>query len=121
MGEETIARLVLFVVMAGSGVLVLWMAQAAASGRLGRNPVAGIRLPVTMTSDSAWITAHQAAKRPTQWAGWCAIAFASPCVLPVSLPFALTSIFIGAVGLLVFVLYGAAVGGRAARALADGV
>ena len=120
MGEETIARLVLFVVMAGSGVLALWLAQAAASGRLGRNPVAGIRLPVTMTSDSAWITAHQAAKRPTQCAGWCAIAFASPCVLPVSLPLALTSIFIGAVGLLVFVLYGAAVGGRAARALADG-
>ena len=120
MGEEAMARLVMFVVMVGAGVLMLWMAQAAASGRLGRNPVAGIRLPVTMASDSAWLAAHQAAQRPMQWAGWCAIAFAVPAVLPVSLPIALTSIFIGAAGLLVFGLYGASVGSRAARALADG-
>lgn len=120
MGEEIMARLVLFVVMMGAGGLVLWMAQAAASGRLGRNPVAGIRLPVTMASDSAWLAAHQAAKRPTQLAGWCAIACALPSVLPVSVSIALTSIFIGAAGSLFFVFYGASVGSRAARALADG-
>lgn len=74
-------RLVMFVVMVGAGVLLLWMAQAAASGRLGRNPVAGIRLPVTM---------------------------------------AVASILIGAAALPAFVLYGAAVGSRAARALAGG-
>ncbi|TFD69041.1 SdpI family protein [Cryobacterium sp. Hb1] len=82
MGDKIMARLVLFVVMVGVGVLVLGMAQAAVSGRLGRNPVAGIRLPVTMASDSAWLTAHQAEKRPTQWAGWGAIAFALLSVLP---------------------------------------
>ena len=120
MDKEIMARLVMLVVMVGAGVLMLWMAKAAASGRLGRNPVAGIRLPVTMASESAWLAAHQATKRPTQWAGWCAIAYALPSVLPVSLLVALTSIFIGAAGLLVFVLYGAAVGSRAARALADG-
>jgi hypothetical protein len=120
MGDKIMARLVLFVVMVGAGVLVLGMAQAAVSGRLGRNPVAGIRLPVTMASDSACLTAHQAEKPPTQWAGWCAIAFALPSVLPVSLPIALTSIFIGAAGLLVFVLSAAAVASRAVRAQADG-
>ena len=120
MGEEAMARLVMFVVMVGAGVLMLWLAQAAARGRLGRNPIAGIRLPVTIASDSAWLAAHQAAKRPTQWAGWCAITFALPSVLPIPLPIAVTSIFIGAVGLLAFVLYGASVGSRAARASADG-
>jgi len=120
MGEEFTGRLVMFTVMVGAGVLILWMARAAASGRLQRNPIAGIRLPVTMASDRAWLAAHQAAKRPTQVAGWCAIACAVPSVLPVPLPVAVVSILIGAAALLVFVLYGAAVGSRAARALGDG-
>ena len=64
MDEEILARAVLFVVMAGAGTLILWMAGAAATGKLGRNPVAGIRLPSTMASDSAWLVAHQAAERP---------------------------------------------------------
>ena len=38
-------RLVMFVVMVGAGVLLLWMAQAAASGRLGRNPVVAYVFP----------------------------------------------------------------------------
>ena len=43
--EDVIGRIVLGAVMAGSGVLLVWMARATAAGRLGRNPVAGIRLP----------------------------------------------------------------------------
>ncbi|WP_104087427.1 MULTISPECIES: SdpI family protein [unclassified Cryobacterium] len=120
MGEEAIVRVVLFVVMVGSGVLLLWMAQAAASGRLGRNQVAGIRLPLTMASDSAWLAAHVAAKRPIRWAGWCSIAAAVPSVLPVPLTIMLASSLIGAAGMITFTLYGASVGSRAARALSDG-
>ena len=120
MGEEAIVRVVLFVGMVGSGVLLLWMAQAAASGRLGRNQLAGIRLPVTMASDSAWLAAHMAAKRPNQWAGWCSIASAAPSLLPVPVAIMVTSILIGAAGMITFTLYGASVGSRAARALSDG-
>ena len=120
MGEEAIVRVVLFVTMVGSGILVLWMAQAAASGRLRRNQLAGIRLPVTMASDSAWLAAHVAAKRPTQWAGWCSIASAVPSLLPVPVPIVLASVLIGAAGMIAFALYGASVGSRAARSLADG-
>lgn len=120
MGEEAIVRVVLFATMVGSGILMLWMAQAAASGRLGRNQLAGIRLPVTMASDNAWLAVHVAAKRPTQWAGWCSIASAVPSVLPVPMAIVLASILIGATGMLTFALYGASVGSRAARDLTDG-
>ncbi|UNK47801.1 SdpI family protein [Arthrobacter sulfonylureivorans] len=117
MSEEILGRTIMFVVMVGSGILLLRMAHAAASGRLTRNPNAGIRTPATMVNDRAWLTAHQAAKRPTQFAGWCAIASAMPSALPAPLPFAIASILFGAAALLVFVLYGAAVGSRAARSL----
>ena len=103
----------------GSGGLLVWMAGAAASGRLGRNSIAGIRLASTMSSDEAWLVAHQRAKRPTQSAGWAAIASSLPAVLPVAMPVVAGSVIIGAVAMLAFVLYAAAVGSRAARALAD--
>ena len=120
MSDDLLARAVIFVVMVGSGGLILWMAKAAAGGRLGRNPVAGIRLPVTMASDRAWLVAHRAARRPTEAAGWCSIVFAVPSVLPVPLVFAGASIRVGAVMMLALVLYGAAVGARAAGALEGG-
>jgi hypothetical protein len=111
---------VIVVVMVGAGALILWMAKAAARGRLGRNPVAGIRLPVTMASDRAWLVAHQAARRPTEAAGWCAIVFAVPSVFPVPLVVVVASILLGAVMMLALILLGAAVGARAAGALEDG-
>lgn len=101
--------------MVGAGALVLWMAGAAASGRLRRNSFAGIRLPLTMASDDAWLVAHRAAKRPTVVAGWCAIVSAIPAVLPVPLAVVTTSVLAGAAALLGFVLYGAKVGSRAAK------
>jgi len=115
MGEEILARAVVFVVMVAAGGLILWTAKATADGRLGRNPVAGIRLPVTMASESAWIAAHRAARTPTMAAGWCAIVSAIPSVLPVPLPFAVGSVLAGAIAMLVLVLRGAAMGTHAAR------
>ncbi len=117
MGEELLGRAVIFVVLAGAGCLMLWLARATAGGRLGRNPIAGIRLPATMASDRAWIAAHRAAERPTVAAGWCAIGFALPAVLPVPLAIGVVSVLVGAVGMLALALRGAAVGVRAARAL----
>ncbi|NOJ58884.1 SdpI family protein [Arthrobacter sp. 260] len=117
MDGEIVVRGLLFVVMVGSGILMLWLAGAAASGRLKRNPYAGIRVPVTMASDQAWLAAHQAAKRPTHIAGWCAVASGIPSILPVSMSVAMVAVFIGSMALLGFVLYGAKQGSRAARNL----
>lgn len=119
MSEDVVGRTVIFVAMVGAGCLILWMAKATASGRLGRNPIAGIRLPVTMASDRAWLVAHQAARRSTTAAGWCAIGFAVPVVLPVPLEIGVVFVLVGAAAMLAFVLYGAAVGSRAARSLHD--
>ncbi|WP_203136499.1 SdpI family protein [Microbacterium sp. JZ31] len=116
MQQELVARVVLLVAMWGCGALMLWMARAAADGRLQRNHVAGIRLPVTMSSDAAWLAAHRAAKRLTEIAGWCAIASAVPALLPVPLPVVIISVLVGAIAMLAFALRGAAVGARAARA-----
>ena len=117
MGEEILARSILLIVMAGAGVLILWMASAAADGRLGRNQIAGIRLPSTLVSDRAWLAAHRAARRPTQIAGWCAIIGSIPAALPVPLPLAVVSVLVGAVLMLVFTLRGAQVASRAAQDL----
>ncbi len=56
------------------GVGALWLVAAvsvvtsllAASGKLERNHVAGIRLPSTMASDAAWRAGHRAAI-PITW------------------------------------------------------
>ena len=116
MDEQIFVRVLLVVVMGGTGALIVWMARAAASGRLRRNPFAGIRLPATMASDDAWLSAHRAAKRPTEAAGWIAIASAVPCLLPVPLPVVAGAILVGAAGMVAFTLYGASVGNRAAAA-----
>lgn len=120
MAEEIIARLVLLVVMGGSGVLILRMASAAASGRLRRNQIAGIRTPSTLVSDKAWLTAHRRAEPPTRWAGWCAIAGGLVAVVPVPLPVLCGVAVASCLGMVAFALHGASVGGKAARALADG-
>lgn len=114
--EEIISRAVLFVGTVGAGTLILWTAKATSSGRLKRNPVAGIRLAVTMASDRAWLAAHQAARRSMETAGWCAIVGGVPSLLPVPLPFMLVSALTGVIAMTVLVLRGANVGARAARA-----
>ena len=104
----------LFVVMVGSGVLIMWMARATASGRLKRNALAGIRIPSTMASDEAWQAAHIRAKRPTMLGGWASIASGFVALLPVSAPVRATAVIAGCVLMLGFLLYGSKVGSRAA-------
>jgi len=115
MDEDLLLRIVLFVVMAGSGLLLVWMARATASGRLGRNMIAGIRIPSTMASDEAWLAAHRRAERPTVLAGVAGIASGVLAgILPLAAPVLVAIVLVGCVAMLGFVLYGARVGSRAA-------
>lgn len=114
--DELVLRIVLFVVMAGSGLLLVWMARATASGRLGRNMVAGIRIPSTMASDEAWLAAHRRAERPTVVAGVAALASGVLAgLLPLPAPALVVIVLVGCGAMLGF-LYGARVGSRAALA-----
>ena len=115
MGEDVVVGLVLFVVMVGAGVLLVWLARAAASGRLKRNHLAGIRIPSTMASDEAWLAAHVRAKRPTKYAGYAAIATGLFVLLPVPDAGLAAAVIAGAVVVVAFTLCGAWVGSRAAH------
>lgn len=108
-------RIVLSIVMAASGLLVMWMAQAAASGQLKRNDIAGIRTPSTMASDVAWLAAHIRSKRATMTAGILSLVSGLAVLFPLPGPVVLG----GCAALLGFVLYGARVGIRAAKAVGE--
>ncbi|MEV7691886.1 SdpI family protein [Microbacterium sp. NPDC089189] len=115
MENDLAVRIVLLVVMAGSGLLLIWMARATASGRLKRNAIAGIRIPSTMASEEAWLAAHIRAKRATMIAGISSVATGFLALLPVPAPVLAAVVLVGCGMMLGFVLYGARVGGRAAK------
>lgn len=114
MDSDLGVRIVLVVVMAGSGILLVWMARAGASGRLKRNAIAGIRIPSTMASDEAWLAAHIRAKRPTALAGYVSIASGLLALLPVPVEVLGVTVLAACGAMLVLTLYGARIGGRAA-------
>ncbi|WP_407319240.1 SdpI family protein [Isoptericola halotolerans] len=114
MDEMLPVRILLAVVMLGAGVLLVRTARAAASGRLRRNQLAGIRTPSTMASDEAWLVAHVRAERPTTLAGWTAAASGLFALLPVSSVVLAVAVLTGCVVMVGLVLHGARVGGRAA-------
>ena len=115
MDEDLLLRIVLFVVMAGSGLLLVWMARATASGRLGRNMIAGIRIPSTMASDEAWLAAHRRAERPMVLAGVAGtVGGPVAALLPLPTPVLVGVLFCWCAVMLVAVLYAARVGSRAA-------
>ena len=55
------AAIGLAVVLTAAGILVIVIGRQAASGRLKRNYLAGIRTTGTLASDEAWSTGHRAA------------------------------------------------------------
>lgn len=116
MGNDLFIRILLAVVMVASGCLMIWMARAAASGRLKRNAIAGIRTSVTMTSDEAWLAAHIRAKRATIWGGVAGVIAGLGALLPLPSAGLAAIVLGGCAAMLGFVLYGAAVGTRAAAA-----
>ncbi|TQL79438.1 SdpI/YhfL family protein [Stackebrandtia endophytica] len=112
-------KLVLTPLILATGGLIIWLARAAAKGRLGRNPFAGIRTPTTMASDEAWRTAHVAARVPTEIGGWCAIGATVVMILAPWIWLVFAATIIAATLLTACVAYGAVRGGRAARSLED--
>ena len=74
MDEGEIGGLVVSVVLILSGALVIALGWMGRVGRLKRNRWAGIRLPSTMKSDTAWLAAHRAGWVPTALAGLLSIA-----------------------------------------------
>ena len=116
MDNDLFIRILLAVVMVASGCLMVWMAVAAASGRLKRNAIAGIRTSVTMASDEAWLAAHIRAKQATIWGGIAGVIAGLGALLPVPSAGLAAIVLAGCAAMLGFVLYGAVVGSRAAAA-----
>ena len=116
MDNDLFIRILLAVVMVVSGCLMIWMALAAASGRLKRNAIAGIRTSVTMASDEAWLAAHSRAKQATIWGGIAGVVAGLGALLPVPSAGLAAIVLAGCAAMLGFVLYGAVVGSRAAAA-----
>jgi len=63
----------------GAAVLVTWVTWIAAKGNLPRNPLAGVRTSVTMSSEADWRIGHRAALSPTMISAamtivWCALS-----------------------------------------------
>lgn len=108
-----VTKAILCLTMVGAGGAVIWAARAAASGRLKRNFIAGIRTRSTLASDEAWLAAHQAARSLTELGGWSSIA-TGVLILLASTDAQLGVITIaGSVVLLVLVIAGAYRGVRA--------
>lgn len=115
------------VAMVFTGWLVIWTAQRAADGKMGRNAIAGIRTKTTRASDEAWMAAHTAGLKPTRLAGWATIASGVAAVV-IGVAFSdsdaqramsiwTVAIFIGCMVLLGFSGYGAWKGHQAAKAV----
>lgn len=117
MDNDSGARILLFVVLLAAGIGVSWVAQAAATGRLKRNSLAGIRLPTTMASDEAWRAAHVRARPPMLCAGVVSVAAAVLALLPLPTPVVNIGIVVAAAITLALVVYGGIVGGIAAKSV----
>lgn len=105
--------------MVGAGILLICMANAAASGRLKRNQLAGIQSPSTMASEEAWLAAHVRARCATVYAGVVSVLGGAFALLPVPMPVVTIGVLVAAVGMLGFVLFGARVGSAAARTVSE--
>lgn len=119
MEAEIIPRIVLLVTMVGSGALLIWMARAAASGKLKRNSLAGIRTPSTMASDEAWLAAHERAKGATLLTGYLSVAIGVFSLVPMP-PAALgIMVLAGAILMVIVMMWGTRVGTKAALAATE--
>lgn len=61
---------------------MVWIASAAASGRIGRNSSAGIRIPETLASDAAWSAGHVRARALSVTGGVLTIIGGIACLFP---------------------------------------
>ena len=106
------------VLIAGT-ILVLVLIRRCADGRIGVNPLVGIRTPLVMSGEETWLAAHRAALPIMQ--RWC-IPSLVLAVLAVILPWDFATaacMVIAVVLLLIGVARGSLRGIRAARSLVD--
>ena len=118
--------------MVGTGFVIIGIANRAAGGNLVKNQVAGIRTKATLSSDEAWLAAHQAGRYWTVVAGWLSIAAG---IVPMLVGVAMATfdvgtannfviiwvalLMTGVVALMAAVIVGAVQGNRAAKAIHD--
>jgi len=117
--EELMLRILIVVLPIVSGSAIVWTARACASGRIKRNWAVGIRVPATMKSEDAWLACHLRAQYPLTLGGLAMIVAGIAGFLPLALSASLAIVGAGALTMLVFVLFAAIVGVRAARALSE--
>ena len=118
MSEADILGLVMFAVMAGAGLMLIWMARAAASGKLKRNSIAGIRTSKTMASEEAWRAAHVRTKTHTMIAGAVSLIGGVIALLPIGIGLMMFAVMVATGITFGLVTYAAIVGGRAADEVA---
>lgn len=107
------ARIVMGTVLTLAGFALVWVARAGADGRLQRNPLVGIRTARTLSSDRAWMAAHQAGATATEAGGWCAVVTGALAFIPGPVE---ATFVIGAAGALLMVALAAAGGVKGVRA-----
>ena len=91
-----------FILSAGlilAGLVQIFVMIRASDGRLGRNRFAGIRTRMTLSSDEAWMTAHQAARSLGLRSG---IAFLAGGMV---LPLARVGRLVGILGVVLGIVY----------------
>jgi hypothetical protein len=111
-----VAILIPVIVELIAGFIVVWVAIRSWEGRLSRDGAIGVRTPSTMRSDAAFETANKSAA-PLAAAGGAVLAVCG--ILGAVFPRHFAGLFIfGGIGaFLIFVLFGAAIGVRAARSV----
>lgn len=115
---DILVRALLVVVMVGGGAAVIGTTRAAASGRLRRNGWSGIRLPSTLASEEAWAAAHRAGRMPMELSGWALLLGAIAPAVSAAMVTITLGVLSAAAAALGLMLWGAALGVRAARAVA---
>jgi len=113
--EHVVLQVLAAAVLVGAGTLLVWLARATASGRLRRDPAAGIRVPATKWSEEAWRGAHIRAEHPTECAGTTSIVGGLVALVPLPDAVPWPTVLVGSVAMLALVLHGARVGNRAAK------
>lgn len=114
MSEADILGLVMFAVMAGAGLMLIWMARAAGSGKLKRNSIAGIRTSKTMASEEAWRAAHVRTKTLTMVASAVSLIGGVIALLPIGIGPMMFAVMVATCITFGLVTYAAIIGGRAA-------
>lgn len=101
------------IVVAVVSVAVVVGVALCGAGRIGRNPLVGLRVPALFASDEAWTVGHRAGVAPTACAAVVCVALA---VLIAIIPaFALAGTFLMLLCLIAGLVVAVVVGSRKAR------